>query len=118
MSEPRTALVVVSEDPRTSHRAHEAMRIALGMIAGELDVSLVLTGPAVHLLDEDTDELVDGDDIARVRASLQRLGTPFHVEAAAVPADPSWNPDGHPIVPLTVADLATLARRATRFLIF
>lgn len=118
MPDARAALVVVSEDPRTSHRAHEAIRIALGLVAGELDVTLVLTGPAVHLLDDDTDELVDGDEIARVRASLRRLGVPFHVEAAAIPVNPSWNPDGHPIVPVSPAALAALAARATRFLVF
>ena len=89
-------LVLISEDPRASHRANEAMRIALGVVAGENEVSIVLTGAGAHLLDEDTDELVDGDDIAKVRASLRKLGIPFHVEAASVPSDASWNADGAP----------------------
>ena len=45
-----------------SHRAFEAMRIGIGIVAGENQVTFVLTGPAAHLLDADTDELVDGDD--------------------------------------------------------
>ncbi len=58
----------------------------------------MLTGPAVHLLDDDTDDLVDGDDIAKFRAALRKLGVPFHIEGApAAAAD--WNarrPSGGP----------------------
>jgi hypothetical protein len=114
----RPTVVLVSEDPRASHRANEAIRIALGVAAGETPVSIVLTGPAVHLLDEDTDDLVDGDDIAKVRASLKRLGIPFHVDVQAVPADAGWNADGHPVRRVDAAGIAALLRDATRFLMF
>ena len=110
-------LVLISEDPRRSHRANEAMRIALGIVAGENAVRVVLTGPAVHLLDDDTDDLVDGDDIARFRASLRKLGVPFHVEGALPPRD-GWNGDEHPVVPVTAADVAAMVPGATRFLVF
>ena len=111
-------LVLISEDPRASHRANEAMRIALGVVAGENEVSIVLAGPAVHLLDEDTDELVDGDDIAKVRASLRKLGIPFHVEVASFPSDASWNADAHPVTPIDSEGIAALAARASRFIVF
>ena len=111
-------IVLISTDPRASHRANEAMRIALGIVAGETPVDVVLTGPAVHLLDEDTDDLVDGDDIAKFRASLKKLGIPFLVEAGAAPADPSWNADGHPVRPITAEEIAALLPRAERFVIF
>jgi hypothetical protein len=114
----QAVLVVISEDPRRSHRANEAMRIALGVVAGENPVTVVLTGPAVHLLDEDTDDLVDGDDIAKFRAALKKLGIPFHVEASAKPSDPGWNVEGHPIVPVTAEAVAELARGAQRYLVF
>jgi hypothetical protein len=111
-------LVIISEDPRASHRAHEAMRIALGVAAGENEVSVVLSGAAVHLLDEDTDDLVDGDDVQKVRSSLKRMGIPFHVEASSRPPDAAWNADGHPIVPIDATGLAALAARASRFIVF
>lgn len=117
MSQHEPTLVVISEDPRVSHRANEAMRIALGIVAGDNEVRVVLTGPAVHLLDEDTDDLVDGDDIAKFRASLKKLGVPFHVEGA-LPTAPGWNADGHPVIPVSRAQIAALVPRATRFLIF
>jgi predicted peroxiredoxin len=111
-------LVVISEDPRVSHRANEAMRIALGVVAGENEVTIVLTGRGVHLLDGDTDDLVDGDDIAKFRASLKRLGIPFHVLESDLPEDPDWNAEGHAVVPATAADVAALAARANRFIVF
>ena len=119
-SVPDTAPVVVliSADPRRSHRANEAMRIGLSVVAGENDVTFVLTGPGVHLLDADTDELVDGDDIARFRANLRALGIPFHVEADAIPSDTDWNADRHEVVPITRERIAELVRQGRRFLAF
>lgn len=111
-------LVLISTDPRVSGRAFEAMRIGVGVVAGENAVTFVLTGPAVHLLDGDTDDLVDGDDVARFRENLRRLGIPFHVEAGAVPADPDWNADDHPIVRVGRADVVDLVRGARRVLAF
>ena len=52
----------------------------------------MLTGPAVHLLDDDTDDLVDGDDIAKFRAALKKLGVPFHVEGPPSPTIPAGTP--------------------------
>ena len=123
MTDPRAArdepvLVVISTDPRRSHRANEAMRIGLGVVSGENEVTFVLTGDGVHLLDGDTDDLEDGDDVAKFRANLKSLGIPFHVEREAVPADPDWNADGHPIVAVSREDIATLMRRGRRFIVF
>lgn len=112
-------LVLIASDPRTSHRAFEAMRIGVGIVAGENEVTFVLVDGAVHLLDGDTDALVDGDDVAKFRGSLRGMGIPFHVEAAAVPADdPDWNADGHPVVPVDRDAIVALVRRARRVLVF
>ncbi len=118
MADSRSTLVIISPDPRVSHRANEALRIALGVMAGENEVEIVLAGPAVHLLDEDTDDLVDGDDVAKYRASLKKLGTVFHVERSALPADPGWNTEGHAVVPATPEDIAALLSRASRLMVF
>ena len=118
MADKPPVVVIISTDPRASHRANEAMRIGLGVTAGENDVTFVLTGPAVHLLDDDTDALVDGDDIAKFRAALRSLGIPFHVERESIPAHPDWNADGHPIVPVSKENIVPLVTRARRFLVF
>ena len=94
------------------------MRIGLGVVAGENDVTFVLRGTAIHLLDADTDDLVDGDDVAKFRASLKALGIPFHLESNALPADPDWNADGHRIVPVSASAIADLVRQGRRVLVF
>jgi len=119
LGEPSPVLVLIFEDPRTSHRANEALRIALGVVAGESAVTVVLIGPAAHLLDTDTDDLVDGDDIVKFRDSLKRLGITFYVERSAIPADGhGWNEDGHTVVPVSPDEIATLVARAERFIVF
>ena len=118
MATRQPTLVVISEDPRQSHRANEAMRIALGVVAGENEVDIVLAGPAVHLLDEDTDDLVDGDEIAKYRASLRKLDVPFHVEESALRHDAGWNAEGHRVIAITVAGIAARLLQATRFIVF
>jgi hypothetical protein len=109
-------VVLITQDPRVTGRAFEAMRIGVGIVAGENEVTFVLSGPAVHLLDADTDDLVDGDDVAKFRANLKRLGVPFHVDA--VPDDPDWNSDGHEIVRVSREAIADLVRGARRVLAF
>ena len=111
-------IVLISTDPRSSHRANEAMRIGLGVVAGENDVVFVLLGAGVHLLDDDTDELVDGDDIAKFRANLKSLGVPFHVEADAAPREPSWNAEGQRVIPVTRDEIAALVQTGRRVLVF
>ena len=111
-------LVVIGIDPRRSGRAFEAMRIGVGIVSGENEVTFVLTGPAAHLLDDDTDELVDGDDIEKFRTTLRRLEVPFHIEESALPPDGDWNADGHTVVPVSRARIAELIAAARRVLVF
>ena len=118
MPDEQPVFILISCDPRSTGRAFEAMRIAVGIVAGENDVTIVLVGPAVHLLDEDTDDLVDGDDIAKFRSALKKLGIVFHVETGAAPPDPDWNADGHPVAPIDADGVAALAARASRYLVF
>ena len=118
MPDEQPVLVAIGADPRASGRAFEAMRIGVGVVAGENEVTFLLRGPGVHLLDADTDELVDGDDIAKFRENLKRLGIPFHVEAEAVPAAPDWNEDGHPIVRVSGPEITALLRAGRRFIVF
>jgi hypothetical protein len=118
VADEHPVVVVIAADPRSSHRAFEAMRIGVGVVAGENEVTFVLRGPGVHLLDADTDDLVDGDDIAKFRDNLKRLEVPFHVEAEAIPADPDWNESGHPVVRVSRVQIAELVRQGRRFIVF
>ena len=111
-------LVIVSADPETSHRANEAVRIALGILAGENDVTLVLLGPAAKILSPEIEDCVDGEDTLKHVATLQKLGQTFHVERSAIPAGDDWNTGGAPVVPIATEDLARLIARSDRVLVF
>ena len=72
-----TIAVIVREDPRKSHRPVEALRIALGLAAGEHNVTVVLLDDAPLLLADDTDDLVDVDILEKYLPSFKQLAIPF-----------------------------------------
>ena len=111
-------LVAVSADPETSHRANEAIRIALGILAGENPVVIALLGAGAKILDAEVEDYTDGEDIARHVATFRKLRQPFHVERAAISYGRGWNPAGLQIVPLDGADLARLMATSRRVLVF
>ena len=76
---PRTVTVVIREDPRQSHRAVEALRIALGLGAGEDRLAVLLLDYAPLLLAEDRDEIVDEHVLEKYLPSFQHLETEFLV---------------------------------------
>jgi len=69
--------LVIREDPRLSHRPVEALRIALGLAAGENPVTVILIGQAVHLLAEEMDDIVDVEILEKYLPSFQHLAIPF-----------------------------------------
>jgi hypothetical protein len=111
-------LVVIAADPEASHRANEAVRIALGILAGENDVSIVLLGPAAKVLGPEIEEYVDGEDTVKHVATLKKLGQRFHVERDAIPEDGGWNAGGPTVVPVTPDAVARLIAASDRVLVF
>jgi hypothetical protein len=111
-------LVIVSVDPERSHRANEAVRIALGIVAGENQVVIALLGPAVKVLADEVEDYVDGEDLARHLLAFKRLGQPFLVQADALPAGPGWNGAGLRVAPVDAAGLAALVASSRRTLVF
>ena len=75
--------VVITEDPTKTHRPVEALRIALGLCAGDHDTTIVLLGRASLLLSDDTEDVVDVDILEKYRPSLAQLGVPFVLESGA-----------------------------------
>ena len=73
--------VVIGEDPTATHRPVEALRIALGLCAGDHETTIVLLGRASLLLTDDIDDVVDVDILEKYRPSLAQLGVPFIVES-------------------------------------
>jgi len=100
---------MITEDPRSSPRPAEAIRIAAGVGSwGKVKVSIYLRGPAILTLDENGDELVDGVDLGRYWPIVQGWSQPVWVQAGAKQIAGL----GEPILPfqeITDFDLARLA---------
>jgi hypothetical protein len=62
---PPSIVVLIREDPEKTHRAVEALRIALGLGTGENPLTVVLLGRAPLLLSEDPSGLVDAEVLER-----------------------------------------------------
>jgi hypothetical protein len=119
MTEPEApVLVAVSVDPETSHRANEAVRIALGILAGENAVTIVLLGDGAKVLDADVEDYVDGEDLLKHLGTLRKLNQAFHVEGSAIRSEPGWNPLGLEVVPIDRAELVRLLAESRRALVF
>ena len=77
MAATASIVLIIQEDPRTSARPVEALRIALGLAAGENPITVILIGQAVQLLAEDTDEIVDVEILEKYLPSFEHLQIPF-----------------------------------------
>jgi len=73
--------VVIAEDPTKTHRPVEALRIALGLCAGDHETTVVLLGKAPLLLTEETDDVVDVDILDKYRPSFSQLAVPFIIQS-------------------------------------
>ena len=77
MAVTASIVLVIREDPSLSHRPVEALRIALGLAAGENPITVILIGEAVRLLGEETEEIVDAEILEKYLPSFQHLAIPF-----------------------------------------
>src|SRR5690348_18473293 len=73
--------VVIAEDPTKTHRPVEALRIALGLCAGDHDTTVVLLGKAPLLLTDEIDGVVDVDILEKYRPSFSQLKLPILIES-------------------------------------
>jgi len=83
VSDSPTLLVVIYTDPETSGLTAEALRIAMGLGAGNRTVHVVLMGAAAKVLGDDLDDLIDGDMIENHLDVFAEWGTPFHLGGGA-----------------------------------
>lgn len=107
--------VVISDDPRLTARPVEALRIALGLCAGDHDTTVVLLGPASRLLMEDTEEIIDAEILEKYLPSFKHLAVPFIVEPGT--SMNTWSED-FSVTLRTTEEIRHLVRSADRSLIF
>ncbi len=107
--------VVISDDPRLAARPVEALRIALGLCAGDHDTTVILLGPASRLLMEDTQEIVDAEILEKYLPSFKHLAVPFIIEPGSTMN--TWS-DNFSVTTRTTDDIRQLVRSADRSLVF
>ena len=107
--------VVISEDPCVTARPVEALRIALGLCAGDHETTVVLLGQASKLLREDTDEIIDVDILEKYLPSFKHLSVPFIVESGTVMDD--WS-DSFSVTTRTADEIRQLIQTVDRSLVF
>ena len=109
-------VVVIREDPTKTHRAVEALRIALGLSTGSNPLTVVLLGQAALLLSEDRDALVEVDILEKHLPVLQELEIPFVAEEGVrdrVGIEDGWSLEER--APDRIADLIAQADRVLVF---
>ena len=107
--------VVISEDPYVTARPVEALRIALGLCAGDHETTVILLGRAPLLLMKDTEEIVDVDILEKYLPSFKHLSVPFIVEPETIMD--AWS-DNFSVTPRTSDEIRQLIRTADRSLVF
>ena len=107
--------VVISEDPYVTARPVEALRIALGLCAGDHETTVVLLGRSPLLLMEDTEEIVDVDILEKYLPSFKHLSVPFIVEPGT--AIDAWS-DDFSVTTQTTDEIRQLVRSVDRSLVF
>lgn len=107
--------VVISEDPRATARPVEALRIALGLYAGDHKLTVVLLGQAPRLLKEDIEDITDAEILEKYLPSFKHLSIPFFIEEGTVL---DLGMEGFSVTTLPADEIRHLVRSVDRSLIF
>jgi sulfur relay (sulfurtransferase) DsrF/TusC family protein len=83
----KTVAVVIQEDPKNTNRPVEALRIALGLVAGSHATTVILLGQAICLVSKDIDDIVDTDILEKYLPSVEQLEIPFILQNHADRSD-------------------------------
>ena len=111
-------LVLIQADPFKSHRAVEALRIALGLGSNSegKNLTILLGGRSPHLLAEETTDIVDAEILEQHLPVFIEWETPFHIAPDAETPSP-WM-KGCIITKATAEDIAAFVQGVDRVLIF
>ena len=109
---------MIQVDPTKSHRAVEALRIALGLGSHNegQDISIVLCSRAPYLLAEDSDDIVDAEILEKHLPVFVEWGTPFFIVIDA--ETPHHYLADVVTKPITTAEISVALESADRTLIF
>jgi len=75
-------VILIRSDPRQSHRTCEGVRIALGLASSGHHVELILTGESPRILEDDIEDLVDGELAMRYLTTLKEFIPAIYLDDA------------------------------------
>jgi DsrE/DsrF/DsrH-like protein len=76
---PKNLVILIREDPTRTHRASEAMRIALGLSTGPNPIKIILLENARRLISDEADDLPDGEILEKYLPAIKNLELPIVV---------------------------------------
>lgn len=79
-------VVLIQSGPLVNHRACEGIRIALGLISSEHQVTVLLTRQGLGILREDKTDFVDEDRLTHFLSAFEGFSDVFFVDAASCEA--------------------------------
>jgi hypothetical protein len=109
-------VILIREDPLKTHRASEAIRIALGLSTGPNPVTIVLLDNARQLISEEAEDLPDGEILEKYLPVIKNLELPIVVPLNSGKAF-SLDPEFH-IQESSSSQIASLVSQADRVLTF
>lgn len=109
-------VVLIRDNPMTSHRPAEGLRIALGLSTGAGSLNIVLIGDALLLLTDEVTEIVDAEILERHLPVIQELQLPITIPQGGR-NEFSIN-DGFCVSEATDSEIAKTLCQADRVLVF
>lgn len=79
MRMPKKIIIILREDPMTTGRPVEGLRIALGLSTGLSPLTIILLGKARTLLTDDALDVVDAEILEKYLPTIQDLEIPLLV---------------------------------------
>ena len=113
---PKQVVVLIREDPTKSHRASEAIRIALGLSTGPNPLSIILLDNARQLVSDEAYDLPDGEILEKHMPVIKNLEIPIFLPIGSkdsFPIDQEFT-----IQESSSAQIASLLEQADRVLTF
>lgn len=113
---PKNLVILIREDPMKTHRASEAIRIALGLSTGPNPLTIILLENARQLISEEAYDLPDGEILEKHLPVIKNLALPIVVpleSGQTFSLDPEFN-----IQESSLSQIATLVAQADRVLTF
>jgi len=109
-------VIVIQENPFTTHRPVEGLRIALGLSTGFPSLKIIILNQALVLLTDEVGEIMDGEILEKYMPTIQNLCLPIFIARESA-KEFQLNLDLN-ISQVSPEHITTIIRQADRAIIF